>query len=109
MSTTTVRVLVGSVIAAGFLGIAALEVVSERVPVDLESTAVLGRPDGNPAPPAHVEDFEFREERAPSETQGAGLALLKPGDGITVEAPHGQLQRIVVLWRGWQERESPEK
>ena len=43
------------------------------------------------------------------ETQGAGLALLKPGDVIKVEAPHGQIQRIVVLRRGWQELESPEK
>ena len=43
------------------------------------------------------------------ETQGAGLALLKPGDVIRVEAPHGQIQRIVVLRRGWQELESPEK
>jgi hypothetical protein len=43
------------------------------------------------------------------ETQGAGLALLKPGDVIRVEPRHGQIQRIVVLRRGWQELESPEK
>jgi len=43
------------------------------------------------------------------ETQGAGLALLKPGDVIRVEPTHGQIQRIVVLRRGWQELESPEK
>jgi len=43
------------------------------------------------------------------ETQGAGLALLKPGDVIRVEPPNGQIQRIVVLRRGWQELESPEK
>jgi hypothetical protein len=43
------------------------------------------------------------------ETQGAGLALLRPGDVIKVEAPHGQIQKIVVLRRGWQELESPEK
>jgi hypothetical protein len=43
------------------------------------------------------------------ETQGGGLALLKPGDVIRVEPRHGQIQRIVVLRRGWQELESPEK
>jgi hypothetical protein len=43
------------------------------------------------------------------ETQGAGLPLLKPGDVIRVEPAHGQIQRIVVLRRGWQELESPEK
>ena len=43
------------------------------------------------------------------EKQGAGLALLKPGDVIKVEAPRGQIQKIVVLRRGWQELESPEK
>jgi hypothetical protein len=43
------------------------------------------------------------------ETQGAGLALLKPGDVIRVEPAHGQIQRIVVLRRGWQELESPER
>lgn len=43
------------------------------------------------------------------ETQGAGLALLKPGDVIRVEPTRGQIQRIVVLRRGWQELESPEK
>jgi hypothetical protein len=43
------------------------------------------------------------------ERQDAGLALLKPGDVIRVEPRHGQIQRIVVLRRGWQELESPEK
>jgi hypothetical protein len=43
------------------------------------------------------------------EAQAAGLSLLMPGDVIRVEAPHGQIQRIVVLRRGWQELESPEK
>ena len=43
------------------------------------------------------------------ETQGAGLALLKPGDVIRVEPAHGQIRGIVVLRRGWQELESPEK
>jgi hypothetical protein len=43
------------------------------------------------------------------ETQGASLALLKPGDIIRVEAPHGQIHKIVVLGHGWQELESPEK
>ena len=43
------------------------------------------------------------------ETQGAGLGLLKPGDVIRVDAPHGQIQKIVVLRRGWRELESPEK
>jgi phosphohistidine swiveling domain-containing protein len=43
------------------------------------------------------------------ETQGANLSLLKAGDVIRVEAPRGQIQRIVVLRRGWQELESPEK
>lgn len=43
------------------------------------------------------------------ETQGAELALLRPGDVVKVEAPHGEIQRIVVLRRGWQEQESPEQ
>ena len=43
------------------------------------------------------------------EAQAASLALLKPGDVIRAESPHGQIQRIVVLRRGWQELESPEK
>lgn len=43
------------------------------------------------------------------DTQGAGLAHVKPGDVIRVEAPNGQVQRIVVLRRGWRELESPEK
>lgn len=157
MSTVTVRVLVGSVIAACLLGLAALEVVSERVRVDLSSTPVQGAPDGRPdSAPVSIADLEFREEPDPSpsqmtgtlqagrhtvlnvdpaarrflsrtgtgqvsvsevskgtlvvtdETQGAGLALLRPGDVIRVEAPHGHIQKIVVLRRGWQELESPE-
>ena len=43
------------------------------------------------------------------ETQGTNLSLLKAGDVVRVEAPRGQIQRIVVLRRGWQELESPEK
>jgi hypothetical protein len=154
MSTTTVRVLVGSVIVAGLLGIGALEVVSERVTpsvVPAVPTGELG------SEPASVMDLEFREEAGPSpsqmsgavqmgrntvlsvdpqarrfreltgtghvrvsevskgtlvvteEAQASGLALLMPGDIIRVEAPHGPIQRIVVLRRGWQELESPEK
>jgi hypothetical protein len=154
MTTTTVRVLIGSVITAGFLGLGALEVVSERVP----STAAQGALDGKlDSPSAYIADLEFREEPGPSpaqmtgavqmgrntvlnvdpgarrflsvtgagqvrlsevskgtlvvteEAQAASLALLKPGDVIRVGAPHGQIQRIVVLRRGWQELESPEK
>jgi len=41
--------------------------------------------------------------------RGPGLALLKPGDVIRVEPPHGQIQRFVVLRRVLQELESPEK
>ncbi len=158
MSTITVRVLIGSVVAACVLGIGALEVVSERVHVDPSSPSAQRAPGGESASsPAYVADLEFREEPGPSaarlstavqtardtvlnvdpaarrflsvtgtgqvrvsevskgtpvvteETQGAGLAQLKPGDVIRVEAPHGPIQRIVVLRRGWQELESPEK
>ena len=45
MSATTVRVLIGSVIAACVLGIGALEVVSERVHVDPASTVGQGAAD----------------------------------------------------------------
>jgi len=154
MSTTTVRVLIGSVIAACVLGIGALEVVSERVHVDPASTVGQGAADSSSP---QVADLEFREEAGPSpaemtravqmgrdtvltvdpsvgrvlsltgtgevrvsevsksvtvvtdERQRASLALLRPGDVIRVEAPRGQIQRIVVLRRGWQELESPEK
>ncbi len=154
MSTTTVRVLMGTVITAGLLGIGALEVVSERVPPTVVQGALDGKPD---SPSAYVADLEFREEPGPSPTQMSGalqmgrntvlnvdpaarrflsvtgtghvrlsevskgtlvvteearaasLALLKPGDVIRVESPHGGMQRIVVLRRGWQELESPEK
>lgn len=158
MSTTTVRVLIGIVVAACLLGIGALEVVSERVRVDLASKTAQRTPDGGPhSSPAALADVEVWEELGPSpaqlsgavqmgrqtvvnvdpaarrflsltgtgqvrvsevskgtlvvteETQRAGLALLKPGDVIRVEAPHGQIQKIVVLRRGWQELESPEK
>ena len=155
MSMTTVRVLVGSVIVAGLLGIGALEVVSERLPSPVVRGGVpASEPD---SPPAYVADLEFREEPTPSptrmsgavqmgrntvlsvdpaarrfrsltstghvrvshvskgtlvvteEAQAAGLALLMPGDVSRVEAPHGPIQRIVVVRRGWQELESPEK
>jgi hypothetical protein len=43
------------------------------------------------------------------EAQGAGLALLKPGDIVKVEAPHEQILKIVVLRSGWGELERPEK
>jgi hypothetical protein len=158
MSTTTVRVLIGIVVTAGLLGIGALEVLSERVRVEPASTTAQRAPEGGPdSSPAHLADFDVREEPGPSpaqlsgavqmgrqtvlnvdpaarrflsvtgtgqvrvsevnrgtlvlteETQGAGLALLKPGDVIRVEPRHGQIQRIVVLRRGWQELESPEK
>jgi hypothetical protein len=158
MSTTTVRVLIGSVIAACVLGIGALEVVSERVHVDPAATIGRGAPDGGADSPwTQVTDLEFREEAGPSpaemtravqmgrdtvltvdpsvgrvlsltgtgevrvsevsksvtvvtdERQRASLALLRPGDVIRVEAPRGQIQRIVVLRRSWQELESPEK
>jgi len=155
MLTTTVRVLIGIVVAACLLGIGALEVLSERVRVDLASTTPQRAPDSRPdSSPASLADLELREEPGPSptqlsgavqmgrqtvlnvdpaarrflsltgtgqvrvsegtlvvteEAQGGGLALLKPGDVIRVETPHGQIQRIVVLRRGWQELESPEK
>ena len=58
MSTMTVRVLIGSVIAACLLGIAALEVVSERVRVDLSPTVVHGDADGRPdSAPVSVADW----------------------------------------------------
>ena len=154
--STTVRVLIGSVIAACLLGVAALEVVSERVRVDLSEVQAVrvGMPD---SAPVSVAELEFREEPGPSpsqltgalqsgphtvlnvdpgarrvlaltgtgqvsvsevdrevrvvtdETQDAGLALLKPGDVIRVEAHAGHIQKIVVLRRGWQELESPEQ
>jgi hypothetical protein len=155
---TTVRVLIGIVVAACLLGIGALEVLSGRVRVDRASTSAERAPDVRPdSSPAYLADSEIREEPGPSpaplsgavqmgrqtvpnvdpaarrflsltgtgqvrvsemsngtlvvteETQGAGLALLKPGDVIRVEAPHGQIQKIVVLRRGWQELESPER
>jgi hypothetical protein len=158
MSTTTVRVLIGTVVTAGLLGIGALEVLSERVRVDPASTTAQRAPEGGPdSAPADLADFDVREELGPSpaqlsgavqmgrqtvlnvdpaarrflsvtgtgqvrvsevnrgtlvlteETQGAGLVLLKPGDVVRVEPARGQIQRIVVLRRGWQELESPEK
>lgn len=73
MSTMTVRVLVGSVIAACLLGIAALEVVSERVRVDLSSAGFEGARDGMPdSAPVSVADLEFREEPGPSPSQVTG-------------------------------------
>ena len=158
MSTSTVRVLIGSVIAAFLLGIGALEVVSERVRVDPAFTTADREPAGEPdSSSAHVAELEFRDEPGPSpaqlggavqagrhtvlnvdpaarrvlsltgtgrvsvsevdkearvvtdETQDASLAFLKPGDVIRVEARSGQVQKIVVLRRGWQELESPEQ
>jgi hypothetical protein len=41
--------------------------------------------------------------------RAAGLAVLRPGDVIRVEAPHGPIQRIVVLRNGWHEEESLER
>jgi hypothetical protein len=157
MSTTTIRVLIGIVVAACLLAIGALEVLSERVRVDLASTTAQRAPDGGlDLSPAYLADSEVREEPGPSpaplsgavqtgwqtvltvdpaagrflsltgtgqvrvsevskgalvvteETQGARLALLRPGDVIRVEAPHGQIRRIVVLQRALQ-LESPEK
>lgn len=154
MSTMTMRVLIAGVIAACLLGAAALEVVSERVRVDLSSTAVQGVLDSTSAPSV---ELEFREEpvqgpsrltgalqagrhtvlngdpdaqRVPSlagtgqvsvsdvskgapvvteAAQGAGLAPLTPGDIVKVEAPHDQIQKIVVLRHGWRELERWEK
>lgn len=37
--------------------------------------------------------------------QSTGLALLRPGDVIRVEATHGQVQRIIVLRNGRVEEE----
>jgi hypothetical protein len=70
MSTMTMRVLIAGVIAACLLGVAALEVVSERVRVDLSSTAVQGVLDSTSVPSA---ELEFREEpdQAPSHMTGA--------------------------------------
>ena len=158
MRMTTVRVLIGIVVAACLLGLGALEVLSERVRVDLASTTSQRAPDTRPdSPPAYLSDFELREEPGPSPAQlsgavqmgrqtvlnvdpaarrflsltatgqvresevskgtlvvtedrhGAGLALRRPGDVIRIEAPRGPIQKIVVLRRGWQELESPEK
>ena len=41
--------------------------------------------------------------------RAAGLAGLRPGDVIRVEAPHGRIQGIVVLRNGWREEESLER
>ncbi|MGH7300345.1 MAG: hypothetical protein ACREJE_08040 [Candidatus Rokuibacteriota bacterium] len=41
--------------------------------------------------------------------QAIGLALLRPGDVITVEAPQGQIRRIVVLRNGWAGEEDLEQ
>ena len=41
--------------------------------------------------------------------RAAGLAVLRPGDVIRVEAPHGPIQGIVVLRNGWPEEESLER
>lgn len=59
MSTTTVRVLIGTVITAGLLGIGALEVVGERVPRSVVRGALDGKPD---SPSAYVENLDLREE-----------------------------------------------
>ncbi|MGH7317865.1 MAG: hypothetical protein ACREJS_16585 [Candidatus Rokuibacteriota bacterium] len=148
MSATTGRVFSGIVVAVCLLSIAALEVVTERIP----PSGV-----GMEASPAHLADSEIWEEPGPSpsqltasvqagrqtvlnvdpaarqflsvtgagqvllsevskatvvvteDEQATGLALLRPGDVITVEAPQGQIQRIVVLRNGRMEEENPER
>ncbi|MGH7398326.1 MAG: hypothetical protein ACRELW_12400 [Candidatus Rokuibacteriota bacterium] len=40
------------------------------------------------------------ENEQSTNEQSTGLALLRPGDVISVEATHGQVQRIVVLRNG---------
>jgi hypothetical protein len=145
--STTGRILLGIVVAACLLGLAVLEVVSERVQVN--STSMM-------ATPAYLGDSEVWEDPGPSPAQllaagrmqrqtvlnvdlagrrflsltGAGqvlesevtpatvvvaegrqaadLAVLRPGDVIRVEAPHGRIQRIVVLGNDGQEEENPE-
>jgi len=142
------RIPVGIVVAVCLLGLAVLEVVSERVRVDPATTV---------ASPAYLADSEVWEEPGPSPAQltaavgmqrqtvlnvdpaarrflsltgtgqvlesevstttvvetgnerAAGLAVLRPGDVIRVEAPEGRIQRIVVLRSGRQEEESPER
>lgn len=41
--------------------------------------------------------------------KAASLGLVKPGDVVRVEPTSGSPRRIVVLRRGWQELESPER
>ena len=141
------RILAGIVVAVCLLGLAVLEVVSERVRVEPVTTAS----------PAYLADSEIWEEPGPSPARlsgavgmqrqtvlnvdpaarrflsltgtgqvlesevstttvvvtenerAAGLAGLRPGDVIRVEAPHGRIQRIVVLRNGWREEESLER
>jgi len=133
------RILAGIVVAVCLLGLAVLEVVSERVRVEPVTTV---------ASPAYLADTEVWEEPGPSPAQltaavgmqrqtvlnvdpaarrflsltgtgevlesevstttvvetgnerAAGLGVLRPGDVIRVEAPHGRIQRIVVLRSG---------
>ena len=133
------RIPVGIVVAVCLLGLAVLEVVSERVRVDPATTV---------ASPAYLADSEVWEEPGPRPAQptaavgmqrqtvlnvdpaarrflsltgtgqvlesevstttvvetgnerAAGLAVLRPGDVIRVEAPEGRIQRIVVLRSG---------
>jgi len=67
MTTTTVRVLIGSLIAACVLAIGALEVVSERVHVDPAATFGQGAPDrGADSSSTQVAALEFQEEAGPS-------------------------------------------
>jgi hypothetical protein len=77
MSTTTGRVLIGSVVAACLLGIGALEVLSERVRVDLASTTAQRALDGRPnSSPAYLADMEVWEEPGPSPAQLSGAVQM---------------------------------
>ena len=95
MSTITVRVLIGSVIAACLLGIAALEVVSERVRVDLSATPVLGGPSGGPdSAPVSLADVEFRDEPGPSPSRMTGALQVGRQTVVNVDPAAGRLVSV---------------
>ena len=158
MSTTWRRIVVGIAVALCLLAIGVLEVMSQRVRVNLALTFprtsegvrpepswdvlvsppdVL-RPEGDQladdgAGPAgglaragqagRLVVLEVNEkDRRLTSVNGSGRVLttevsqeaapalthLKKGDGIKVEPPRGQAQRIVVLCQAWEEMTSPE-
>lgn len=133
MGVTWGRVLVGIGVLACFLGIGALEVLSQRVRVDpaattaVRSEGVRPEPSGDSLALHHDDLLSLEADPADSEAPtpgvarirpGAGrlivlevadLAFLKPGDVIRIEPSNGQIQRIVLLRPAWREMTSPEQ